>query len=121
MSRQGSSFPVKGEDSSSSRPDNSSIILSSRAGISRNLSNKKFPSSCSKEEKNQVINLIRNCARRTRGLLDLCFLKLSRMSKTQRQVLLGDYQIEEDFISNLSIFDLLLNCGNKSLAILEGR
>ena len=101
MNESGSVTPGP-EGSSGSRFHRSSIILSSRASISRNLSNHKFPSSCSNEEKNQIINIIKNSASRTRGLSDLCFLRLSRMTKIQRQVLLSDYQIDEDFISNLS-------------------
>jgi protein arginine kinase len=102
MNEPGSAVPGRGEGSSNSHSEKASIILGSRASISRNLSNHKFPSSCSNEEKNQITGIIRNCARRTKGLSELCFLRISRITKTQRQVLLGDYQIEDDFISTLS-------------------
>ena len=101
MNESGSVTPDS-EGSSGRRFHRSSVILSSTASISRNLSNHKFPSSCSNEEKNQIINIIKNSASRTKGLSGLCFLRLSRMTKMQRKVLLSDYQIEEDFISSLS-------------------
>ncbi len=100
MNRPGSVTPGR-EGSSGSISRDPSIILSSRAGISRNLSNYKFPSSSSNEEKNQVINMIKSSTRRTEGLRELCCLRLNRMTRVQRQVILSDYQIEEDFISSL--------------------
>lgn len=101
MNEPGSVTPGA-EGSSGSSSQRSSIILSSRASISRNLSNHKFPSSCSDEEKNQIIGIIKNSALKTEGLNQLCFLGLPGMTKVQRQVLLSDYQIGEDFISNIS-------------------
>ena len=101
MSEPGSGIPGGREGSSGSSSPEATIVLSSRASVSRNLSNYKFPASCSTEEKNHIINTIKNYARRTRGLSEFCFLRLSGMTKIRRQVLLGDYQIDEDFISNI--------------------
>ena len=102
MNRTGSTTPDGSESSFSSNPQKTSIILSSRASISRNLSNHKFPSSCSTGEKNQIISIIKNSAGRIKGLSELCFFKISKVAKIQRQVILSDYQLEEDFISDLT-------------------
>ena len=78
-----------------------SIILSTRVSISRNLANYKFPSSCSTEEKNQLVDIIRNSASRIDKLSDLCFLKISKISDTERLIMANDYQIDDDFISKI--------------------
>ena len=101
MNEPGSLTPGA-EGSSGSSSQRSSIILSSRSSISRNLSNHKFPSSCSGEEKDQLIGIVKNSSLKAEDLSQLCFLRLSGMTKVQRQVLLSDYQIDEDFISSLS-------------------
>jgi protein arginine kinase len=83
-------------------PDMGSIILSSRASISRNLANYKFPTSCKIKESKEIMDVIRNCASKTGGLSDLCFLDMAEVKKNQRLILINDYQIEKDFISKLS-------------------
>jgi protein arginine kinase len=83
-------------------PDMGLIILSSRASISRNLVNYKFPASCKIRESKEIIDIIRNCASKTSGLSDFCFLDMAEVEKNQRLILINDYQIEKDFISKLS-------------------
>lgn len=78
-----------------------SIILSTRVSISRNLANYKFPSSCSTEEKNRLLGIIRDCVSKIDKLSDLCFLKVSKISDIQRLVMVNDYQIDDDFISKI--------------------
>jgi len=85
-----------------------SIILSTRVSISRNLANYKFPSSCSTEEKNQLIGIIRDCASKIDKLSDLCFLKVSKISDIQKLVMVNDYQIDDDFISKMPGRGILL-------------
>jgi protein arginine kinase len=83
-------------------PDRDSIVLSSRASISRNIANYKFPSSCKIKESKEIINVIRSCASKTGGLSDFCFLDMAEVEKNQRFIMINDYQIEKDFISKLS-------------------
>jgi len=91
-----------GSGADGSRSGKPCIVLSSRAAISRNLSNHKFPSSCSTEEKNRIIAAVKKSTAGAGELKELCFMRLSRMSGISREILLGDYQIEDDFISSLA-------------------
>lgn len=94
---------------------NSSIVLSSRVSISRNLADHKFPSSSSIKEKNQIISIIKDCASKIDKLSDLCFLRISKISNTDRLVLIDDYQIDDDFILKLPGRAVLIMPGHTSM------
>ncbi|MCD4669638.1 MAG: hypothetical protein K8S14_04260, partial [Actinomycetia bacterium] len=95
--------------------ENSSIMLSSRVSISRNLTDYKFPSSSSIKEKNRMIDIVRDCVSKIDQLSDLCFLRMSKISDIQRFVLINDYQVDDDFISKLPGRGILVMPGHATM------
>ncbi|MCK5567796.1 MAG: hypothetical protein KAI62_07780 [Actinomycetia bacterium] len=100
---------LTGNETGSGSLDGDSIILSTRVGLARNIANHKFPSSNTLDEKNQIIKIVRDCIGSTGGLPELHFHRLSRLTRIQRQMILDDYQIDDDFVSKLPGRAILLS------------
>ena len=99
---------LSGIGSGSGNMDRHSIILSTRIGLARNLSNFKFPSSSSVEEKNQIIKIIRDSIAKIDELFDFHYHRLSSLTKVQRQILLDDYQVDDDLCEVFPLARILL-------------
>ena len=100
---------LSGDESEVGNLDGNSIILSTRVSLARNLANHKFPSSSTLDERNQIIKTIQDCIEGIDGKFEFHFHRLSRLTRVQRQMILDDYQIDEDFVSKLSGRAILLS------------
>ena len=99
---------LSGDESEVGNLYGNSIILSTRVALARNLANHKFPSSSALDERNQIIRTIQDCMEGIDGLPEFHFHRLSRLTRVQRQMILDDYQIDEEFVSKLSGRAILL-------------
>jgi len=107
MNDSGTYLP--GSDTGNGSLDGDSIILSTRVSLARNITDHKFPSSSALDERNEIIQIVQDCIESISGLPELHFHRLLRLTRVQRQTILDDYQIDDDFVSKLSGRAILLS------------
>jgi len=84
-----------------SKDARSKIILTTRVQLARNLSDHKFGSTSSSQEKNDVLNLIIGVASGIRELSDYKFYTVNKLTKVQRRLLIEKHLMSPEMTSRM--------------------
>jgi len=81
-----------------SQSDSSTIVLSTRIRLARNLFKYNFPHKCSKEDRQNVISEVVAAAKNIEVLKDAKLFEIGNLDEIEKQILVESHFVSQEFI-----------------------